>query len=128
MIRAGFLASTPAALVPLQNSVIGVGAGTLFLVIGLLIVTGYRGIARTFISLPGDSPRAWARHARRRLRRAGTLRPDDDRFVRDGVPGSPLDIDLIIGVGFCVLGGFALLASLAELAVRVFVVAARRRL
>jgi hypothetical protein len=42
MIRAGFLASTPAAPVPLQNSVIGVGAGTLFLVIGLLIVTGYR--------------------------------------------------------------------------------------
>ncbi len=87
------------------------GAGCLFLVIGLLITTGYRGIARKFISLPSDSRRERTRH----LRRMGGKVLRDERDFLD--VGRRYDPDLILGAGFVTIGGLALFLGLVGLAI-----------
>jgi hypothetical protein len=108
------LTSNQGTTSPLQAALAGIGIGGLFLVIGVLILTDYRGLARRFISLPGAGPAGGPGDVLRRQVGPGRAMPADERTFLD--PGRRFHPNLVIGVVVTAMGSVAFLAGLASLA------------
>lgn len=95
----------------LQPTLMGMGIGGLFLVIGLPVATDHRGIARRRFSLPSEGPR----DKTRQLRKLGRgVRCDERTFPDNGRRHVP---DLVLGSGFMEMGVLAFVVGLIDLAV-----------
>jgi hypothetical protein len=114
LFRCGrWLTSNQGTTFPLQAALAGIGIGGLFLVIGLLILTDYRGLAPRLISLPGPGPAGGPGDVLRRQVRPGRRCPPMSAFLD---PGRRFHPNLFIGVVVTAMRSVAFLAGLASLA------------
>jgi hypothetical protein len=107
-------ASSGSSSSPLEITLVALGAGLLFSLIGLLLVTSYRGVAKWWVHSADASLEGIPRIS-------GPLRRFNIRVVSGGDEARSAHFKLnvmpkIVGAGFLLLSGIALVAGLVRLA------------